>query len=77
MPKEEALFLTKFEKPLGTRAIRTIIAKQLKEASIPGASTHSLRHTFAAHHVCKGMKLAVVRQALGHESLATTSVREG
>jgi integrase/recombinase XerC len=74
---EEALFLTKFERPLGTRSIRNIVAKYLNEAGIPGASTHALRHTFATHHVRKGTKLDVVRQALGHESLATTSVYVG
>lgn len=74
---EDALFLTKFEKPLGTRSIRNIVAKYLAEAGIPGASTHALRHTFATHHVRKGTKLDVVRQALGHESLATTSVYVG
>jgi len=74
---EEQLFLTKFEKPLGTRSIRTIVSKYLTEAGIPGASTHALRHTFATHHVRKGTKLDVVRQALGHESLATTSVYVG
>jgi site-specific recombinase XerD len=74
---EAALFLTKFEKPLGTRSIRNIVAKHLAEAGILGASTHALRHTFATHHVRKGTKLDVVRQALGHESLATTSVYVG
>ena len=74
---EEALFLTKFAKPLGTRSIRTIVGKYLNEAGIVGASTHALRHTFATHHVRKGTKLDVVRQALGHESLATTSVYVG
>ncbi len=74
---EDALFLTKFEKPLGTRSIRNIVAKYLGEAGIPGASAHALRHTFATHHVLKGTKLDVVRQALGHESLATTSVYVG
>jgi site-specific recombinase XerD len=74
---EEHLFLTKFEKPLGTRSIRNLVAKYLAEAGIAGASTHALRHTFATHHVKKGTKLDVVRQALGHESLATTSVYVG
>jgi site-specific recombinase XerD len=74
---EAALFLTKFEQPLGTRSIRNIVSKYLAEAGIAGASTHALRHTFATHHVRKGTKLDVVRQALGHESLATTSVYVG
>ena len=74
---EEHLFLTKFEKPLGSRSIRGLVGKYLEEAGIAGASTHALRHTFATHHVKKGTKLDVVRQALGHESLATTSVYVG
>ena len=74
---EEHLFLSKFERPLSTRSIRSIVGKYLREAGIAGASAHSLRHTFATHHVKKGTKLDVVRQALGHESLATTSVYVG
>lgn len=50
------------------------MSKHLKGASISGTSTHALRHTFATHHMRKGTKLDGVRQALGHESLATTSV---
>ncbi len=53
------------------------MAKYLVEASIAGASTHALRHTFATHHVKKGTKLDVVRQTLGHECLATTSIYVG
>jgi site-specific recombinase XerD len=33
-----------------------------------------MRHTFATHAVRKGTKLDVVRQVLGHASLATTSI---
>jgi integrase len=38
------------------------------------ASDHTLRHTFATHAIKRGTKLEVVRQALGHESLVTTSI---
>jgi len=41
---------------------------------IPRATVHTLRHTFATHSVKKGTKLDVVRKALGHASLATTSI---
>jgi site-specific recombinase XerD len=50
------------------------VEKYLKEAEIQNASVHTLRHTFATHMVKKGTKLDVVRQALGHESLETTSI---
>ena len=68
------LFLTKFKKGLGPRGIEKLVEKYLKEAGIQNASVHTLRHTFATHTVKKGTKLEVVRQALGHESLETTSV---
>ena len=72
-----ALFLTKFEKPLGTRSIRTIVSKYLAEAGIPGASTHALRHTFATHHVRRARNSTWCARPSGHESLATTSVYVG
>jgi integrase/recombinase XerD len=58
----------------GRRGIEKLVEKYLKEAGIPNASVHTLRHTFATHTIKKGTKLEVVRQALGHESLETTSV---
>jgi site-specific recombinase XerD len=51
-----------------------MVEKRLAEAGIQGASVHTLRHTFATHSVRKGTKLDVVRQVLGHRSLATTSL---
>lgn len=68
------LFLTKFNKGIGPRGIEKLVEKYLTEAGIPNASVHTLRHTFATHTIKKGTKLEVVRQALGHESLETTSV---
>jgi site-specific recombinase XerD len=38
------------------------------------ASTHWLRHTFASHAVADGMSLDVIRDVLGHASIATTSI---
>ncbi len=75
-PKVEdpRLFVTKFGQGIGPRAIQYAVEKYLREANIPGASVHTLRHTFATHMVKKGTKLDVVRQALGHSSLKTTSV---
>ena len=51
-----------------------MVAKYLVEAGIPDASAHALRHTFATRHARRGTKLEVLRQALGHASLETTSV---
>jgi site-specific recombinase XerD len=68
------LFITKFGLGIGPRSIENVVAKYLKEAGIAEASVHTLRHTFATQHVKRGTKLDVVRQMLGHESLATTSI---
>jgi site-specific recombinase XerD len=68
------LFLTKYKRGIGPRSIEKLVTKYLKEAGIQNASVHTLRHTFATHTVKKGTKLEVVRQALGHESLETTSI---
>jgi site-specific recombinase XerD len=74
---ESELFITKFGKPIGPRSIENVVTKHLTAAGIHDASVHALRHTFATHHVKKGTSLASVRAALGHESLATTSLYVG
>ncbi len=74
---EVALFITKFGYPMGPRSIQNTVAKYATAAGITDASPHSLRHTFATHHVRKGTSLPSVRAALGHESLATTSIYVG
>ena len=43
-------------------------------ARLRRASTHWLRHTFATHFLQTGGELAILRDLLGHKSLATTSV---
>jgi len=46
-----SLFVSKFLEPMSPRAYEYIVKKYLKEAGIKGASVHTLRHTFATHHV--------------------------
>lgn len=70
----EALFITKFDQPIGPRAIQYLVEKYLSEARIKGASVHTLRHTFATHHVAQGTSLRTVQEVLGHASLKTTSI---
>lgn len=67
------LFLTKFQRGLGSWGIEDVVKKYLQLAGIADASPHSLRHTFATQHVKRGTELPVVQAALGHENLATTS----
>jgi site-specific recombinase XerD len=70
----DALFVTKFQQPMGVRAIEHAVDKYLKEAGIKGASVHTLRHTFATHHVAQGTSLRSVQEILGHADLKTTSI---
>jgi len=70
----DALFITKFGEPMGSRAIQDVVKKYLKEAEIENASVHTLRHTFGTHQVKKGTNLRVVQEAMGHADLKTTSV---
>jgi site-specific recombinase XerD len=74
---ETAVFITKFGYPMGMRSIQNVVAKHLHAAGIQDASVHALRHTFATQHVRKGTSLRTVQGALGHESLATTSLYVG
>lgn len=72
--ESEALFLTKYRKPLGVRALDELAQKWLREAGIAGATLHSLRHTFATHQLRRGTKLSIIQQALGHEDPKTTAI---
>ena len=69
-----ALFVTKFGQPIGPRAIQQLVRKHMAEVGISGASVHTLRHTFATHHVAQGTSLRTVQEVLGHASLKTTSI---
>ena len=69
-----ALFISKFGQGMGPRAIQHLVKKYLDEAGIVGACVHTLRHTFATHHVAQGTSLRTVQEVLGHASLKTTSI---
>ena len=69
-----ALFVTKFQEPMGQRSIQQMIEKYLNKAAIQGASAHTLRHTFGTHHIAKGTPLKTVQETLGHADIKTTSI---
>ena len=71
------LFLSTHNRPLTTRQIQRIVAKYLERANIKGASVHSLRHTFATHHIEMGTDVKTVQEFLGHKDLNTTALYIG
>jgi len=68
------LFLSNFKNGMTPRAIEHAVEKYLKLAGIQHASVHTLRHTFATHHVKNKTSLRSVQQMLGHASLKTTEI---
>jgi integrase len=60
-------------KPYGT--VRTSfenLRQKLKQIGVPHFRFHDLRHTFASHLVMSGADLVVVKELLGHKTLAMT-----
>lgn len=73
-PGEGRLFLSLAGRAITPRAIENVVSKYLEVASVPGASVHTLRHTFAVGQVRAGLTPEALRQFLGHESVETVLV---
>jgi site-specific recombinase XerD len=72
---EEALFLSKSGKPLGTSDVRRRLRTWTARAGIDGGcSPHALRHSFATHLLDGGADLRSIQELLGHASVSTTQV---
>lgn len=69
------LFLNTKGEPLSTFQLYQIVKRQLsKWTTLKKRSPHILRHSFASHMLNQGADLNVIKEILGHSSLAATQV---
>ena len=75
IPSGGPLFCTLAGRPLDQSYIRHLLPRLARKAGIERrVHAHGLRHAFAVDLVRSGAPLYVVRDALGHTSIATTQV---
>ena len=68
-------FVTVDERPMTVRMIQYMVQKYGRAAGIAThVHPHLIRHSIASHLVDEGCHIEAVRQTLGHEDLATTSI---
>lgn len=72
----DALFFSERKTRLSRRRVQSIVEDCLKRAGLAnkGITTHKLRHTAATLMYQNGVDTLVLKDVLGHESLATTEI---
>lgn len=70
----DPLFVTRTGRPIGARQVNHLLTAAARRAGVPfRVSAHGLRHAHASHALDAGAPVHVVRETLGHASLATTT----
>lgn len=73
--EEQTLFLNMRGSKLTRQGLWLIIKQYVEQAGIKGDVTpHTLRHSFAIHHLNEGKELSEVQELLGHANISTTQV---
>lgn len=73
--RKDILFVNSSEDRLSDRSLRRIIDRVVKKAGIlKELSPHSLRHSFGAYMVHKGMNLHYLQELMGHSSMESTKL---
>lgn len=72
---EKKLLLTNKGKPIYAKFVYLLVRRRIEEVStISKKSPHTLRHTYATLLLNEGADLEILRELLGHSSLASTQV---
>ncbi|MCL1832451.1 MAG: tyrosine-type recombinase/integrase [Oscillospiraceae bacterium] len=73
---EKAMFISKKNRRISPRQVEQIISDRLRSCGLDGMgfSVHKLRHTAATLMYRNGVDIRVLKEVLGHESLATTQI---
>ncbi len=68
------LFLSRTGRPIERVRVWQIVKHWAKQAGLPKAYPHMLRHSFATHLLAGGADLRIVQELLGHSDITTTQI---